>query len=104
MLLYPEVQEKARAEIDRVVGKDCLPTIANQDSTPYLNAVLLETLRWHPVVPLGTSRFIDFCHSRPDASHTFRLMQVFHTGSLKMMCIKDKPFLLEPLSLSTHGE
>ncbi|KAG8859729.1 hypothetical protein FRB96_004303 [Tulasnella sp. 330] len=53
MLLYPEVQEKARAEIDRVVGEGRLPTITSKDSTPYLNAVLLETLRWHPVLPIG---------------------------------------------------
>ncbi|KAG9025531.1 hypothetical protein FRB95_010080 [Tulasnella sp. JGI-2019a] len=53
MLLYPEVQAKARAEIDRVVGEDRLPTCASRDSTPYLNAVLLETLRWHNVMPTG---------------------------------------------------
>lgn len=55
MLLYPEVQEKSRAEIDRVIGEDRLPTIASRDNTPYLNAVILETLRWHPVMPIGTS-------------------------------------------------
>ncbi|KAG8859727.1 hypothetical protein FRB96_004301 [Tulasnella sp. 330] len=53
MLLYPEVQERARAEIDRVVGEDRLPTIADKDATPYLNAVILETLRWHPTLPIG---------------------------------------------------
>ncbi|KAG9025529.1 hypothetical protein FRB95_010078 [Tulasnella sp. JGI-2019a] len=53
MLLYPKVQAKARAEIDRVIGDDRFPTFANKDSLPYLNAVLLETLRWHPIVPLG---------------------------------------------------
>ncbi|KAG8871040.1 hypothetical protein FRB98_001110, partial [Tulasnella sp. 332] len=44
MLLHPEVQARARAELDRVVGRDRLPTIASRDATPYLNAVLLETL------------------------------------------------------------
>ncbi|KAG9029171.1 hypothetical protein FRB95_005629 [Tulasnella sp. JGI-2019a] len=53
MLLHPDVQVKARAEIDRVFGGDHLPTVANKDATPYLNAVLLETLRWHPAVPTG---------------------------------------------------
>ncbi|KAG9027416.1 hypothetical protein FRB95_007784 [Tulasnella sp. JGI-2019a] len=52
MLLYPDVQARAQAELDRVVG-DHLPTIASKDSTPYLNAIINETLRWHPVVPLG---------------------------------------------------
>lgn len=52
MTLYPEVQAKARAELDQVIGTR-LPTAADKDSTPYLNAVLLETLRWHPMAPIG---------------------------------------------------
>jgi len=53
MTLYPEVQAKAQAEIDRVVGKDRCPNIADKDSLPYLNAILMETMRWHPVIPTG---------------------------------------------------
>ncbi|KAG9013627.1 hypothetical protein FRB94_001732 [Tulasnella sp. JGI-2019a] len=53
MLLYPDVQAKARAEIDCVVGEDRLPTFASKDAMPYLNAVLLETLRWQPAKPIG---------------------------------------------------
>ncbi|KAG9013448.1 hypothetical protein FRB94_002522 [Tulasnella sp. JGI-2019a] len=52
MTLYPEVQAKARAELDQVVG-DRLPTVTDKDSTPYLNAVIKETLRWHSVAPNG---------------------------------------------------
>ncbi|KAG8871831.1 hypothetical protein FRB97_008277 [Tulasnella sp. 331] len=52
MTLYPDVQSKARQELDSVV-RGRLPTISDKDSTPYLNAVILETLRWHPVVPAG---------------------------------------------------
>lgn len=50
MKLYPEVQAKALAELDRVLGGR-LPTAADKDSLPYLNAVLLETMRWHPAGP-----------------------------------------------------
>ncbi|KAG8986321.1 hypothetical protein FRB94_010225 [Tulasnella sp. JGI-2019a] len=52
MTIYPEIQAKARAELDRVFG-DSLPTVAYRDSTPYLNAILLETMRWNPIFPLG---------------------------------------------------
>lgn len=52
MILYPEIQLKAQAEIDRITGGRC-PTIADKDSLPYLNAILLETLRWHPAAPNG---------------------------------------------------
>jgi len=54
MVLYPEVQRKAQAEIDAVVGKDRLPDFSDRPLLPYLSAVLEEALRWHPVVPLGT--------------------------------------------------
>lgn len=57
MMLHPHVQAKARAELDGVLG-DRLPTYANKDATPYLNAVILETLRWHPVAPMGTVLFL----------------------------------------------
>ncbi|KAH9066193.1 cytochrome P450 [Lactarius vividus] len=53
MVLYPEVQRKAQAEIDQVVGNSRLPDFSDQDALPYVQAVLKEVLRWHPVVPLA---------------------------------------------------
>jgi cytochrome P450 len=42
----------AQEELDRVVG-DRLPTYADQDSLPYINAIVKESLRWELVIPLG---------------------------------------------------
>ncbi|KAG2090009.1 cytochrome P450 [Suillus discolor] len=53
MVLYPEVQKRAQAEIDSVVGKERLPTFEDRASLPYIEAVLRETWRWQPVTPLG---------------------------------------------------
>lgn len=53
MVLYPEVQSKAQEEIDRVVGSDRLPDFNDRPSLPYVEGVLLETFRWHPVTPMG---------------------------------------------------
>ena len=53
MALYPEVQEKAQAEIDAVVGPDRLPDFHDRPSLPYINAMLKELSRWNLVVPLG---------------------------------------------------
>ena len=53
MILYPEVQRKAQTEIDQVVGNSRLPDFSDQDVLPYVQAVLKEVLRWHPVAPLG---------------------------------------------------
>ncbi|KAM5539391.1 hypothetical protein V8D89_006843 [Ganoderma adspersum] len=51
--LHPEVQQKARAELDRVIGPTRLPTFADRDALPYVGAVVKELLRWHSAVPLG---------------------------------------------------
>ena len=54
MVLNPEAQAKAQAELDRVVGRDRLPTVADKASLPYVNAVFKEVLRWNPIIPLST--------------------------------------------------
>ena len=53
MILYPEVAQKARAEIDAVVGQDRLPSFADRERLPYINALVLEVMRWHSVAPTG---------------------------------------------------
>jgi len=53
MVKFPEVQAKAQAEIDRVIGRDRLPTIAEREDLPYCWALVLESLRWEPVATLG---------------------------------------------------
>jgi len=55
MILYPEVQAKAQAELDTVVGNQRLPSTDDRAHLPYLNAILLELYRWHIVLPTGTS-------------------------------------------------
>ena len=53
MALYPDVQRKAHAELDRVVGSTRLPEYDDIENLPYLQAVLLETFRWRPAAPFG---------------------------------------------------
>ncbi|KAH6904703.1 OrdA protein [Coprinopsis sp. MPI-PUGE-AT-0042] len=53
MVLFPEVQKKAQAEIDSVIGSDRLPTQADMKDLPYVSAVVAEVLRWNSVAPAG---------------------------------------------------
>ncbi|KAG2359073.1 cytochrome P450 [Suillus spraguei] len=57
MMLYPDVQTRAQEEIEAVIGTDQLPTFEDRSSLPYVDAVLRETLRWHPVFPLGLPHY-----------------------------------------------
>src|SRR5215472_148748 len=53
MTLHPEIQRRGREEIDRVVGNERLPSIGDRENLPYVNAILKEVLRWHPIGPMG---------------------------------------------------
>ncbi|KAJ3530716.1 hypothetical protein NM688_g7671 [Phlebia brevispora] len=53
MLLHPNVQRKAQAELDRVVGQDRLPGYEDEANLPYITSILREVLRWRPVTPLA---------------------------------------------------
>jgi len=39
MVLFPETQRRAHEELDRVVGRDRLPTLDDCDKLPYLQAM-----------------------------------------------------------------
>lgn len=56
MILNPRVQAKAQAELDAVVGKDRLPSMADKPNLPYIRSIVTEVFRWSPAIPL--SRFI----------------------------------------------
>ncbi|KIP02864.1 hypothetical protein PHLGIDRAFT_78465 [Phlebiopsis gigantea 11061_1 CR5-6] len=53
MILFPDVQVKAQAQIDRVVGHDRFPDFSDQPNMPYIAAICKEALRWRTGVPLS---------------------------------------------------
>ncbi|KAH9053950.1 cytochrome P450 [Lactarius deliciosus] len=53
LVLYPEVQRRAQAELDSVISRDRLPTYGDKLRLPYIEAMSKELMRWHMVTPLG---------------------------------------------------
>ncbi|KAH9006150.1 cytochrome P450 [Lactarius hatsudake] len=53
LILYPEVQKRAQAEIDLVTSRDRLPTYDDKPRLPYIEAMSKELMRWQMVTPLG---------------------------------------------------
>ncbi|KAH8901213.1 cytochrome P450 [Thozetella sp. PMI_491] len=59
MVKYPDVQRKARKDIDSVVGSSRLPGFEDRARLPYVEAIVQETLRWQPLAPLGLPHMTD---------------------------------------------
>lgn len=53
IMLNPDVFEKARAELDRVVGTDRLPTFDDRPNLRYIDYLVEEVSRWRPLSPIG---------------------------------------------------
>ncbi|EEB89146.1 hypothetical protein MPER_12795, partial [Moniliophthora perniciosa FA553] len=54
---YADVQSKAQAELDRVLG-DRLPAFTDRQHLPYIDCICYELLRWNPVTPLGIAHYV----------------------------------------------
>ncbi|KAF8994953.1 cytochrome P450, partial [Cyathus striatus] len=52
MTRNPDIQKKAQAEIDSVVGTQRLPIMSDIDALPYLNCITKEVLRMTSVIPV----------------------------------------------------
>ena len=58
MMAYPEVQQRAQEEIDQIVGGERLPRVEDRENLPYVDALVKEVFRFHPIAPLGERRII----------------------------------------------
>ena len=45
MIHHPEVAKKAQAEMNKVIGKEQLPTLNDRPDLPYIDCILKEVMR-----------------------------------------------------------
>lgn len=63
MVQYPSVQKQAQVELDTLLNNgERLPSLSDRDKLPYINALCLEVLRYHSVLPTN----IPHCTSQDD--------------------------------------
>ncbi|KAK6186055.1 hypothetical protein SNE40_008165 [Patella caerulea] len=53
LVTHPEIQKKVQAELDEVLDAGQAPTLRDRERLPYTEAVLHESMRLYPVVPMG---------------------------------------------------
>ncbi|KAJ7454131.1 cytochrome P450 [Mycena latifolia] len=58
MLLNPDAQKRAQAEIDSITGGKYLPDFEDEASLPYVSALVKEVLRWRNVTPLAVPHLL----------------------------------------------
>ncbi|XAR49884.1 Flavonoid 3'-monooxygenase [Bertholletia excelsa] len=56
LLKQPEIFEKATEELDRVIGRERWVQEKDMPSLPYIEAIVKETMRLHPVAPMLVPR------------------------------------------------
>ncbi len=89
---YPELQSEVCEEIDRVLGREKLPTESHRFKMPYVEAFLNETMRFHcagPIlIPRSTTREITFRGYHIPAD-SFIMVNIWS-------CMRDPEFWTEP--------
>ncbi|CAH1780868.1 unnamed protein product, partial [Owenia fusiformis] len=53
LMKHPDIQDKLQEEVDKVVGKDRNPSVDDKENMPYLQATLIEVLRYLSHVPIA---------------------------------------------------
>ncbi|QRV88544.1 cytochrome P450 family protein [Ceratobasidium sp. AG-Ba] len=53
MTMFPDAQNKAQEELDRVVGLSRLPSLSDRHDLTYVENLMHEVMRWQPIVSLG---------------------------------------------------
>lgn len=75
MIHKPEVQRRAQAEIDAIVGEERSPVWEDWDDLPYVRAIQKEVLRWRPVLPIGVAHSLQqgnvYLHNRTAQAEYF---------------------------------
>jgi hypothetical protein len=97
MALHPDIQRRAQAEIDEVIGKNKLPTASDRECLPYVSAVIKEVLRFAPVARLGEISVALYLYC------THLRLQAFLIVHCKKMSTLGIAFRAVQLSLRIYG-
>ncbi|KAI0030871.1 cytochrome P450 [Vararia minispora EC-137] len=91
-VLYPEAAKKVQTEFDNVVGRDRMPTFADEAYLPYFSAWIKEVLRRWPVAPAAAPHSV----SRDDYFEGHRIPKGTTVFANLSTMLKDPAMFSEP--------
>ncbi len=95
-------QERAFDEITSVIGRHRVPSLEDRDALPFVQALIQEVYRYHPVVPLVThsnfleEEFSDFLIPK----HTWVMANIWHVACTLLVLFSN---LLHKYRAITHN-
>jgi cytochrome P450 len=107
MIVFPEVQGRAQAELDAVVGRDRLPTFADAPRLPYVLAIVKEILRWRPTIALGIPHVAtkeDWYEGMYIPKRTVCISNLWHCNRDRAVFGEDADEFRPERHLDEHGE
>ncbi|KAF2283395.1 hypothetical protein GH714_003876 [Hevea brasiliensis] len=66
LINHPTVLEKAREEINKVVGNSRIVQECDTPNLPYIQAIIKETFRLHPPIPMVSRTSVQECKFQPE--------------------------------------
>ncbi|KAK0194305.1 cytochrome P450 [Armillaria mellea] len=109
MTLFPDIQAKAQAEIDAVVGNDRLPGFHDREHLPYINALVLEVIRWHTVTPTAVPHRVieddmyDGCFIPTGSLIVANIWKMLHDPAIYISPFEFKPERTTVYNISKHS-
>ncbi|XP_073454655.1 cytochrome P450 2F3-like [Aquarana catesbeiana] len=92
LMKYPEVAEKMQEEIDRVIGKNRLPSVSDRSDMPYTDAAIHELIRFCDVLPVSLPR----CTSRDTFYRGYSIPKGTHVTPLLASVHRDPKHYTQP--------
>ncbi|XP_072287745.1 cytochrome P450 2F3-like [Pyxicephalus adspersus] len=92
LMKYPEVAERMQEEIDRVIGRNRLPSISDRSQMPYTEATIHELIRFCDVLPVSLPR----CTSRDTRYRGYSIPKGTHVTPLLASVHRDPDHYAQP--------
>ncbi|KAG8691582.1 hypothetical protein FRC11_000623 [Ceratobasidium sp. 423] len=104
LVSHPAAQERAHEELDTMYNEETLPRWYDEQAMPFVRAIIKETIRWRPPLPLTVPHRLDKDdyyggYFLPKGSQLFCIAWTIHTNAERY----EEPELFKPERFLNHS-